>query len=187
MWTLIGTEWNKTKILIIEFNSQSFYSHTAVPPNLRCATHSERMHYWWYTGVVFNQAIDDALNNTFRQHKTYHVHIRSYESLFVWGLSYHSWILTYARYLWPLSSEGSLACYTYCNTGHPFIIGYLRGPVTLTPIAERLAMELSFITCFYNLGLPRLRFEHPLFRLRGERSNPLRHRRDSYEIRVKVY
>ena len=25
-------------------------------------------------------------------------------------------ILPYARYFWPLSSEGSLACYTYCET-----------------------------------------------------------------------
>ena len=31
-------------------------------------------------------------------------------------------ILTYARHLWPLSSEGSLACHTYCETGHPFIM-----------------------------------------------------------------
>ena len=29
---------------------------------------------------------------------------------------------TFARHLWPLSSEGSLACHTYCNTGHPFIM-----------------------------------------------------------------
>ena len=48
--------------------------------------------------------------------------------------------------------------------------GYLRGPVTLTPIAERLAVKL----CHY---LSRLGFEHPTFRLRGQRSNPLRHRR----------
>ena len=31
-------------------------------------------------------------------------------------------ILTYARHLWPLSSEGSILCYTYCDTGHPFIM-----------------------------------------------------------------
>ena len=31
-------------------------------------------------------------------------------------------ILTYAWNLWPLSSEGSLACHTYCDTGHPLII-----------------------------------------------------------------
>ena len=40
-------------------------------------------------------------------------------------------ILTYARHLWALSSEGSLACHTcsVCNS-------HLRGPVTLTPNAE---------------------------------------------------
>ena len=42
--------------------------------------------------------------------------------------------LTYARHLWQLSSEGSLACHTYCD---------LQGPVTLTSNAERLAVELS--------------------------------------------
>ena len=41
-------------------------------------------------------------------------------------------ILTYARHSWPLSSEGSLACHPYCDTGHPFN-GHLRGLVTLTP------------------------------------------------------
>ena len=53
--------------------------------------------------------------------------------LFVWGIlsnskSLHSHgdvkiageglqILTHNRHLWPLSSEGSLACHTYCDTG----------------------------------------------------------------------
>ena len=32
-------------------------------------------------------------------------------------------------------------------------------------------------TCFYDLVLSWLNFEHPTFRMRGERSNPLRHRR----------
>ena len=31
-------------------------------------------------------------------------------------------ILTYAQYVWPLSSEGSLACHTYWDTGHPLIM-----------------------------------------------------------------
>ena len=30
-------------------------------------------------------------------------------------------ILTYARYLWSLSSECSLACHTYFDRGHPFM------------------------------------------------------------------
>ena len=58
--------------------------------------------------------------------------------LFVWGFSsnsriFHSCgdvtiageglhILTYARYLWPMSSDGSLACHTFSNTGYPFIM-----------------------------------------------------------------
>ena len=78
--------------------------------------------------------------------------------VFVWSLSSHSrifhsyrdvtitgeglQILTYDRHSWPLSREDSLTCHTYCDTGHPFT-GHLRGPVTLTPIAERLAVELS--------------------------------------------
>ena len=47
-------------------------------------------------------------------------------------------ILTYTRHSWPMSSEGSWACSTYCD-------GHLRGPVTLTPIAERLAWELIHV------------------------------------------
>ena len=55
------------------------------------------------------------------------------DCLFVWYLSSHSRILhlygdatiigerlqmlTYARHLWPLRSEGSSACHTYCETG----------------------------------------------------------------------
>ena len=31
-------------------------------------------------------------------------------------------ILTYARRSWPMSSERSLACHTYFDTGHPFIM-----------------------------------------------------------------
>ena len=95
-------------------------------------------------------------------------------SLFVWGFSSHSRIFhsygdanmtgeglqiltnVYARDSRPLSSDGSLACHTYCDTGH-------------STIAESLAVELSFV-------LSRLGFEYPTFRLCGERSNPLCHR-----------
>ena len=55
--------------------------------------------------------------------------------LFVWSFSSHSrifqifgditiaeglQIFTYARHLWPLSSEGFLTCRIHCDTGHPF-------------------------------------------------------------------
>ena len=69
--------------------------------------------------------------------------------------------LTYARHSRPLSSEGSITCHTYCDTGQLFII---RGPVT--PVAQRLAVELS---------LPVQRFrsvptgdQTPISRMRGE-------------------
>ena len=50
-------------------------------------------------------------------------------------------ILTFARHSWLLSSEGSLACHTYCDAS--VYNGHLRGPVTLTPFAEPLAAELA--------------------------------------------
>ena len=60
---------------------------------------------------------------------------------------------------------------------------HLRGPVTLTPNAEFLAVwqfgSGAVTTCFYDLDLWRLGFEHPTFRLRAQRSYPLRHRSGS--------
>ena len=65
-------------------------------------------------------------------------------SLFVWSLSSHSrifhsygdvtiadeglQILTYARHWWPLSSEASLTCHTYCDKGLPFIMVISEDP-----------------------------------------------------------
>ena len=36
--------------------------------------------------------------------------------------------LTYAGHSWPLSSEGSLACHTFCDKGHPFIMVISEDP-----------------------------------------------------------
>ena len=80
--------------------------------------------------------------------------------LFVRGLSsrsriFHSYgdvsitdeglpILTYARHSWSLSSEDYLSCHTYILWhGASVYNGHIQGPVTLTPIFERLAAELS--------------------------------------------
>ena len=43
--------------------------------------------------------------------------------------------------------------------GASVYIGHLRGSVTLTPIAERLPVELS-LPVFNDIGLSRLGFEH---------------------------
>ena len=53
-------------------------------------------------------------------------------------------ILIYARHLLFWSSEGSLAYHTYCYTARASIYHcHLRGTVTLIPVAELLAVELS--------------------------------------------
>ena len=44
----------------------------------------------------------------------------SYGDVTIAGQGLH--ILTCVRHSWPLSCEGSLACHTYCNMGHPFKI-----------------------------------------------------------------
>ena len=50
----------------------------------------------------------------------------------------------YAWHLWSLSSEGSLNSVPHLLLhGASAYNGHLRGPVTLTHIAERLAVELS--------------------------------------------
>ena len=48
-------------------------------------------------------------------------------------------ILTCVRQSWPVSNEGS----HLLRHGAFVYIGHLRGPVTLTPISERLAVDLS--------------------------------------------
>ena len=66
------------------------------------------------------------------------INLKSEQCLFVWSFSSHSrifnsfgdvtfageglLILTDARYLRPLSSEGSLGCHIYCDTGHLLIM-----------------------------------------------------------------
>ena len=69
-------------------------------------------------------------------------------------------ILTYARHLWPLNSEDSLACHMYCDMSSP------RTRDTHT-CCQTLGSG-AVTTCFYDLGLSRLGFEFPNFRLRGE-------------------
>ena len=49
----------------------------------------------------------------------------------------------------------SLTCHTYCDTDQPLLMVISERPVTHTPVAERLAVELSITTCFNDLGLSR--------------------------------
>ena len=52
-------------------------------------------------------------------------------------------ILTYSRHSWPLSHERSLACHGSLWHGASVYNGHVRGPMTLAPIFERCAVELS--------------------------------------------
>ena len=88
---------------------------------------------YWKSSIVSSYVIIVLLN-----HRTHLSEIRPYENLlpewlFIQGFSSHSRIflsfgdetitnLTYARHSWPLRSESSLACHTYCDTGRPFIM-----------------------------------------------------------------
>ena len=75
------------------------------------------------------------------------------------------------KVLWPKMHESfCLICVTYmvllfslfrffyCDTGHPFIMSITEDPLAFG--------SGSVTTCFYYLGLLRLIFEHPTFRLR---------------------
>ena len=69
----------------------------------------------------------------------------------------------------------SLVCHTFCDMGDSFLMVISQDP-TLTHNAEYLVVELS-LPVYNKLGMSRLRFLHKTFRLGGEHSNPLRHRR----------
>ena len=68
-------------------------------------------------------------------------------------------ILTYARYLWPLSSEVSQACYTFCHTEHPSIMVSSRTHKTHSCCWAFSSGAVA--TFFKDLCLSRLGFEHP--------------------------
>ena len=62
-------------------------------------------------------------------------------------------ILTYARHSRPLSSEGSLTCHTFCDTGHPFEWSCPRTRDTNS--CCRAFSNGAVTTCFNDLCLSR--------------------------------
>ena len=76
---------------------------------------------------------------------------------------------TYARHSSFLSSEGFLTCHHYCDMGNP----EWSSPMTRdTHTYYRSFSSVAVTTCFYDLGLSRLGFEHPNFCIQGERYHP---------------
>ena len=92
---------------------------------------------------------------------------------------------------WPMLGtfdHRAVRVLTYRDTGHPFIMVISEDTwhSHLAPIGGSGAVT----SCFFDLCLSRLGFEHPTLRLRGERSNPLRHRRGANilaQIKINVY
>ena len=117
--------------------------------------------------------------------------------LFVWGFFLFAWgfYVPYENFFthmeappfpvkdfkfWPISAHMVIEQWGFFSVpqllwhGASVYNDHLRELVTLTPVAEVLAVELSLPVLM--MGLSRTGFKHPTFRMRGERSNRLRHR-----------
>ena len=74
-------------------------------------------------------------------------------------------ILNYTRHSWPRSSEGSLACHTYCDL---LCTCFSSSMTRDTHTCGRAFSSGAITTCFYDGGLSRLGFEHQTFSMQGE-------------------
>ena len=80
-------------------------------------------------------------------------------------------LLTYSRHSWPLNSEDSLACCTATPTVTRDIRLLWSSPRTRYTLTYCRAFGSGDVTtCFYELGLSRLGYEHPSFHWRDWRS-----------------
>ena len=73
-------------------------------------------------------------------------------------------ILIYAKQSWSVSSDGSLACHTYADMGHLFIMVISKDCDTHTYC--RAFCNRAVTTCIKDLGLSGLGFEHSNFACR---------------------
>ena len=89
-------------------------------------------------------------------------------------------ILTYARHSPPSSSDGSLACHTYFDTGHPFIMVISEDPwhSHLLPSVWQWSCRYRFLRLSSVAAVIRT---HNLT-LAGQRFNPLRHCRRPKDV-----
>ena len=124
---------------------------------------------------MFNNFVKEVLVHCrikIRQIKTIHVYLL-FEIFFIF--IFYSYgdvtitsevlqIMIYTRHSWTLSSEGTLACHTYFNTGHPFIMVISED----TWHSHLLLSSGAVTTCFYDLCLLRQGFGNPTFSFRDE-------------------
>ena len=82
----------------------------------------------------------------------------------------------------PLSSEGSLTCHTFCDTGQLFIM-----VISKDPCLSHLLPSVWQRSCHYlflRLKSVAAGIQNPTFRLRGVRSSLLRQRREDEHLYV---
>ena len=92
---------------------------------------------------------------------------------FIWRRHHYWWrAANLCSALKTIEQRGFFGVPNYSNTSDYH--GHLLGPMTLAPIIERLVVELSLPV--FTTKVCRAEIWTPTFRLRCERSNPIRHR-----------
>ena len=133
----------------------------------------------WPMGLLFVCMIV-----VYRPTREFAIHVETSCTVIGEGLQ----ILTYARHscmvieLWGFFKVPHLLWH-----GPSVYNLHLRGPVTLAPNLWRALGSGAVTTCFNDIGLSLLGLKHPNFRLWGDRSYPLRHRRNSNCLNTLVF
>ena len=102
------------------------------------------------------------------------------DCLYFCGLSSHSRFFTYMETS-PVKGckfdlcSGSLMSHTYCDTVHLYIMVISENPWHSPQAYCRVFISEYVTTCFIDLPLSRLGFEHPATRMRGEHYNRMWH------------
>ena len=89
----------------------------------------------------------------------------------IWRRHHCRWklqILICARHSWPLSSEGSLTCHTYCDTGLPFIKVFSEDPWHSNLLSSVWQWSCHYL--FLRLRSVATGDQTPISRMRCERS-----------------
>ena len=103
-----------------------------------------------YQAYIFNNQVIFYLSVTMFVCLRFFVPLENFS--LIWRRHHYGtseWLQIYARHSWPLSSEGSLTCHTYCDTGLPFIMVIYEGTC-----CQAFGSGVD-TTCFYDSGLSR--------------------------------
>ena len=103
--------------------------------------------------------------------------LKLYISFYLHHIYWRRWPpLPEKGYIRPLSSDSSLKCHTFCDTGKPFIVVISEDPWHSHLLPSIWQCSEAANTFFNDLGLSPLGFEYSNFRMQDERFNRLRQR-----------